>query len=68
MGYHSSSLLQRPSKERLILSNFLDYSHRYGHNLDLSKSKTQKINNINTIYYNKDEEIMFDHQEKREIM
>lgn len=36
--------------------------------MDFSKSKTQKINNVNTIYYNKDEDIYFHQEEKRKII
>lgn len=53
MVFHNFNSLPKQYKEKYIQSKYF-LIYRPSHHLDLSKSKTQKINNLNTIYYNKD--------------
>jgi hypothetical protein len=41
---------------------------RQSHHLNLEKSKTGKISNVNRMLYNDDEDIMFHEHEKRRII
>jgi hypothetical protein len=54
--------------EGKIHSKYFCINFRPGHHLDLSKCRTQKINNLNPIYYKSDEDIMMHEREKRNII
>jgi uncharacterized membrane protein len=67
MAFLILNLQLKQLKAKFMQSNIL-LMLRPSHHLNLSKSQTQKIKNLNPIYYNKDEDIILREHEKRKII
>lgn len=68
MDYAHLNFLPKQFKVRFYQSKYFSIYLRQYHNLDLSKSKTQKLKFVNTIYYDKTEDISLKEYQKKKII